>query len=112
MKIYIDKDFKCYAAPAEGLTAVETEFFDGKAPDYIAGYRYVPEGSTWVREDGVEFAGEMVCPWKPWAALDGIQRAYERAQMAAFAAQNDELVNTIAEMVEAVYERDLEEMEA
>lgn len=62
MKIYIDSEFKCYTAPGDGLTAVETDFFDGKAPGVIEGYRFVPEGMRWTREDGTVFAGEMAAP--------------------------------------------------
>lgn len=80
MTIYIDADYKCHSATADGLTAVETAFFDGKAPEFVEGYRYVPAGSVWVRSDGVEFQGEMIAPWKPWAELDAAQRAYEREQ--------------------------------
>lgn len=80
MTIYIDDDFKCYTAIADGLTAVETDFFDGKAPGYIEGYRFVPEGMSWAREDGAVFSGEMASPWMPWEELDSIQRAYEREQ--------------------------------
>lgn len=87
MIIYIDTDFKCHTAPAEGLTAVETDAFEGKCPAYIEGYRYVPSGSTWTREDGVEFTGEMISPWKPWEELDEAQRVWEREQYQTMAAQ-------------------------
>lgn len=80
MQIYIDADFKCYTALKEGRTALETDFFEGKCAAYIEGYRFVPEGSTWVREDGTVFSGEMVTPWKPWEELDAVQREYEREQ--------------------------------
>lgn len=80
MTIYIDADFKCHAAIADGLTAVDTDFFIGKAPGYIEGYRFVPAGESWTREDGAVFAGEMVSPWKPWEELDAVQREYEREQ--------------------------------
>nr|DAE53813.1 MAG TPA: hypothetical protein [Caudoviricetes sp.] len=80
MTIYIDSDFKCHAAPADGLTAVDTDFFDGKAPGYIEGYRFVPAGESWTREDGAVFAGEMASPWKDWTELDAVQREYEREQ--------------------------------
>lgn len=80
MTIYIDTDFKCYTIVGDGLTAVETTAFDGKCAAYIEGYRFVPDGSTWVREDGTVFAGEMVTPWKPWDELDAVQREYEREQ--------------------------------
>ena len=80
MQIYIDSDYKCHTVASDGLTAVETTAFDGKCAAYIEGYRFVPDGSTWVREDGTVFAGEMVTPWKPWEELDAVQREYEREQ--------------------------------
>ena len=91
MKIYIDSDYKCHTATADGLTAVETDSFDGKAPGLIEGYRFVPEGQSWTREDGTVFAGEMVSPWKDWEELDKIQRVYEREQAAALEAALTEI---------------------
>ena len=84
MTIYIDADCKCYTSPCENLTAVETDAFDGKCRRYIEGYRFVPSGETWVREDGTIFNGEMIAPWKPWEELDDAQREYERQQIAAY----------------------------
>ena len=81
MTIYIDTDYKCYITPASDRKLVETDAFDGKCPAYIEGYRFVPTGETWVREDGAEFIGEMVGPWKPWEELDAAQREYERQQL-------------------------------
>lgn len=78
--IYIDSDFKCHVSAGDGLTAVETDAFDGKCDSYIEGYRFVPAGSTWMREDGVEFPGEMISPWKDWQELDDAQREYEQEQ--------------------------------
>ena len=62
MKIYIDEDFKCYAESADGLRACESAFFDGKGKRLIRGYRYLPQGEKWVRDDGVVFYGEMIAP--------------------------------------------------
>ena len=85
MTIYIDTDFKCNASNPEGIyTAVETTAFDGKCAAYVEGYRYVPSGATWTREDGVTFTGEMIAPWKDWLELDSAQRDYEREQLAAY----------------------------
>ena len=64
------------------MTAVETDAFDGKCDTYIEGYRFVPSGETWTREDGETFTGEMISPWRPWAELDAAQREYEREQIA------------------------------
>lgn len=91
MTIYIDSDFKCHSATADGLTAVDTAFFDGKAPEFVEGYRYVPAGSVWVRSDGAEFPGEMVSPWKPWEELDAVQREYEREQYNSLLTQLSEV---------------------
>ena len=53
----------------------------------------------------------MITPWKPWAELDAAQRAYERERVAALEAQNDELVEAMAAMVEDVYNQDLAAIE-
>ena len=84
MTIYIDADYKCHVADDGTLTAVETDAFDGKCTEYIEGYRFVPAGETWTREDGVEFTGEMVAPWKSWDELDAAQREFERQQLAQY----------------------------
>lgn len=60
------------------MVGVENEFFDGKCDAFIEGYRFVPAGASWTREDGVVFTGEMIAPWKPYSELDAAQREYER----------------------------------
>ena len=83
--IYLDHDFKCHLANDGTMTAVETDFFDGICDTMLEGYRFVPEGESWTREDGAVFHGEMAAPWKPWQDLDAAQRAYERGLMAEYA---------------------------
>lgn len=83
MKVYIDSEFKCHVSPGEGLTEVEVSFFDNKCNEFVEGYRFVPSGSTWIREDGVEFAGEMISPWKPYDKLYLTQLKYEVEQYQA-----------------------------
>lgn len=120
MKIYIDSEFKCHTKPGDGLREFETRFF-GNVPDaYIEGYRFVPSGETWVLkeptydinheivgESETTFMGEMVAPWKPWDELDKILREYERTQNQELNAQNAELVDAMASMVEDVYNQDV-----
>lgn len=77
MIVYIDSEFKCHTENAVGREAVETNFFDGKCDEFIEGYRFVPHGSTWVREDGVEFIGGMITPWKDSEMLEMAQLRYE-----------------------------------
>ena len=80
MTIYIDSDYKCHSSPGEGLTAVETDAFDGKRRQYIEGYRFVPAGQSWTREDGQVFTGEMVAPWRPYEILAEFQAIHEEEQ--------------------------------
>lgn len=83
MKIYIDSEFRCHTTNPDGaFREVETDFFNGKCQTFIEGYRFVPYGESWTREDGTAFTGEMIAPWKPYDELDAAQRAYEREQMA------------------------------
>ena len=82
MIIYIDDDFKCYTVNVGSFVAVETDFFNDKCEEFIEGYRFVPNGYTWTREDGTVFTGEMIAPWKPYEELDAAQREYERTQLA------------------------------
>lgn len=83
--IYLDSDFKCHLTDDGTMTAVETDYFDGKCQKYIDGYRFVPDGESWTREDGEVFDGEMIAPWKPWDELDEAQREYERQLLAEYA---------------------------
>ena len=105
--IYIDQEYKCHTSDNGTTRAVETEVFDGNSDNYIEGYRFVPAGETWVREDGTIFHGEMIAPWKPWEELDAAQREYEREQLEEANARNAELLETMAAMVEEGYESDL-----
>ena len=85
MTIYVDKDYRCRTSNPDGIyTPVETDFFDGKCDAYIEGYRLIPAGATWTREDGVVFTGEMIAPWKPFEELASAQAAYERRQLADY----------------------------
>ena len=76
MTIYIDSDYKCHVSTADGRRAVETNFFDGKCPEWIESYRFVPEGETWMRGDGEVFKGEMVTPWKDLSNAYAAQADY------------------------------------
>lgn len=94
MLIYIDKDYKCHAEPAEGLRAFEVPDFDGKCAAYIAGTRYVPAGETWTRSDGEVFEGEMIAPCIDSRIREAYQEQYE-LNLAELAAAYAEGVNSI-----------------
>ena len=103
MTIYIDSDYKCRTSPGNGLTAVETEFFDGKCRQYIEGYRFVLGGEIWTREDGQVFEGEMVAPWRDYRVLSEFQEVAQEEQAKA--------TEEIAAIVEEVYNSDMEVIE-
>lgn len=92
--IYLDSDFKCHVADDGTMTAVETDFFDGKCDTFIEGYRFIPSGESWMREDGTVFHGEMVTPWKNYSLLAAAQAQYERGN-AELQAAYQEGVNSV-----------------
>lgn len=106
MKVYIDSEFKCHVSPGEGLTEVEVSFFDNKCNEFIEGYRFVPPGSTWTREDGVEFAGEMISPWKDYNELAMTQLTYMTVQYSK--AQSD-IAELDSALLDAEYSNLMEE---
>lgn len=81
MTIYIDNDYKCHVSPGEGLTSVETDAFEGKCKQVIEGYRFVPAGQIWTREDGQVFIGEMIAPWRDSSILAELQALYDEEQV-------------------------------
>lgn len=81
MTIYLDADFRCHTTDTGGLSPVETAAFDGKCSRYIEGYRFVPAGESWTREDGQIFAGEMIAPAEDIRILEAAQAAYEEAMV-------------------------------
>ena len=82
--IYIDSDFKCHVNDDGTMTAVETDFFDGKCDTFIEGHRFVPKGKSCIRSDGTVFHGEMVTSWKLYKELDSAQRQYEKQLLAEY----------------------------
>lgn len=77
--IYVDSEFKCHVTNDGTMTAVETDFFDGKCDAFVEGYLLVPIDKTWTREDGEVFEGEMISPWKDCNALEAEQALCELA---------------------------------
>ena len=97
MTIYIDSEYKCHVSPGEGLTAVETDAFNGKCRQYIESYRFVPAGKTWEREDGQVFDGEMATPWRDSSILEELQALYEEWRKTI-----DEYDSALAEIEQAL----------
>lgn len=102
MIIFLDKDFKCHVRTSESLRKFEVPFFDGKCSTFIEGYRFVPDGEAWVRDDGEVFHGEMISPWKPYDELEKAQTAWEHEQLAIVTADRDKCLADMQELIDEV----------
>lgn len=94
--IFLDSEWKCHVTDDGTMTAVETDFFDGKCDAFIEGYRFVPDGESWTRSDGEVFHGEMIAPWMDFSELDSAQREYEKQLLEEY----EMLINTLYEEVQ------------
>ena len=65
--IYIDSDYRCHVTNDGTMTAVETDFFDGKCDTFVEGYCYDTRNGY-----------VQIYPVKPFSELDAAQREYER----------------------------------
>lgn len=100
--IYIDSDYKCHLVNDGTMTEVQTDFFDDKCNTFVEGYRFVPAGESWTREDGVTFHGEMIAPWRSYEALAAAQAQYETDQAELLSDYQDELKAAYEEGVNSV----------
>lgn len=100
MVVYIDSAYKCHVKPVSGAFAVETDLFNGKCEEYICGYRYVPEGHTFVDEKGVTRRGAVMYPIENLGVLERIQKAVDK--------NDNERDAEIAALIEEIYNEDLE----
>ena len=107
--IYLDSDFRCHVTDDGTMTAVETDAFDGYCDTYIEGYRFVPVGKTFIREDGTVFKGEMIAPVTDWNTLDAAQGVYEREQYKVLIAENAEYEASLAEL-DAAYKEGVDSL--
>ena len=73
--IYVDSLKHCHRIDDGTMTAVETDFFDGKCDAFVEGYAI--DDSKGYRQ---------IYPWKPHSELDAAQRDYERQQLADYRA--------------------------
>lgn len=97
--IYLDSEFRCSRSDPGGTTQVTTDFFAGKCDKYVEGFRYVPEGETWVRPDGQQFRGLMIAPWEDLAILRAYQEQYEAMALDAETIEKAEAYDILTEGV-------------
>lgn len=82
MTVFIDAEYRCHVSDDGTMLPVETDAFNGMSDEYIEGFRLIPEGHTWVREDGIHFTGEMIAPHKDYVELLGKQLLRDQAKLA------------------------------
>lgn len=84
--IYLDENYRAHAQNNEDGTfapwADAGGYFAGKYAAFTEGYRVVPEGQTWTREDGAAFAGLMIAPVENPASLQAAQADADRETIA------------------------------
>lgn len=83
MVIYLDSNYVCHLTNDGTMRAFETTAFDGMGEVCIVNSRFVPEGETWERSDGVVFQGQMISPVIPSSKMELAQTQYNisKAQM-------------------------------
>lgn len=102
MIVYVDYDFKCHVTDGGAMRPVVTTFFDGKCAGFIEGYRFIPEGESWRRQDGTVFTGRMIAPWVSYSELAKLQAEYEHEQLAAVTADRDKCLADMQELIDEV----------
>ncbi len=93
MIVYLDADYRCHLqnnADASFLE-VETDAFQGFAPEVIESYRFIPQGHSWTNAEGVTFMGEMAAPWVISSRLQQIQWEYDKAMSQQYKTECEEL---------------------
>ena len=70
--VYVDSELKFHAVDDGTMTAVETDFFNGKCDAFVEGFCCDNEDYT------------KIYPWKPFNELDAAQREYERQLLATY----------------------------
>lgn len=95
MKIYIDEDFKCHSSNDGYMRGFDLPYFNGKCAEFVAGYRYIPDGERWERPDGVTFRGESLFLWQNYNLLEAVQNAVDRTQ-----GQADEQIMELLDVIE------------
>lgn len=81
MKIYLDSNYMCHVQNDDTRREFNIDFFNGKCQEYIEGYRYIPPGESWLRDDGIRFYGEMITPVINYWDLETAQHIYELSDM-------------------------------
>lgn len=76
MRFYLDAENKCHITNDGTMREVEDSCFDGKCPEYIEGFYYVPEGELAVIND-VEYSGRMLSAFGDFVKMELAQAQYE-----------------------------------
>lgn len=94
--VYIDTEKKCHVVNDGNMTALETDYFDGKCDAFIEGH------CCSVNENSI-----IIWPWKSYNKLDTAQREYERELLRQY--END-LAELDAALLEVQYQNLTEDL--
>lgn len=95
--IYIDSNYRCHPANDGTMTAIETDFFDGKCDIFVEGYCYDTRNGC-----------IQIYPVKPFSELDAAQREYEKQLITQY---ETELAELDAALLEVQYQNLIMESE-
>lgn len=96
--IYVDCNNHVHTQYVAGYEKYDTEAFDGMADPVIACYRYFPANGERV---------ERIQAWKSSAEIHYTELEYANEQLPIVTAQNAELMEAMAQLVEEIYESDM-----
>ena len=68
--LFVDSEFKVYVNDGEGRTAIETDAFDGLCDELIECHRYVPQGKSFTKDNGITVYGIFIQPYKDTAEAE------------------------------------------
>lgn len=96
--IYLDKNFICHPNYITGRKKYTVDFLDNVAEECIEYYRYVPNGEVYI-DNNKKIFGEFIQMIKTNEVIQLIERNIK---------QEEDHLNELAELVEAIYEQDME----
>lgn len=103
MIIYIDDEHKCHTSNENGtFRKFDISFFDDKCDEFIEGYRYCPEGESYINQYGRVYDGECIVPWKPYIELENAQREYEKQRLLEYKNMQLELNTSYQEGINSI----------
>lgn len=96
--VYIDKDFICHSKYITGRRKFVVNFLDNVSDECLIYYRYVPNGEVYTKNNKT-IHGEFIQVIENNTIVDLMEKNIKQEQ---------EYLNELAELIDIIYEQDLE----